>query len=569
VAFTLATAAAYSRDYQDSWILEGLEIHFMIVMITYVIYFVIERKISWILVFALVIRSFILLLPNLKYIWFQGVAIDQQIQYRLAKGAYNGGYILEGYTYSDTPGMHLSFTILSIITGIPIWSSLKYLPIIFWLIYPLVIYLIIKNSLKLISVTDSSIVKNALFISSIPVKAVMSYLVTGVLFGSLFILLILSQLIGILERKSRRNWIIAIIYGFALTITHTVSSLTLTGALLSIYLTVEFFRIRKRVFASKTFVNTIAIIAFINILWVSKEGTSMLERIIEAFSPYIARISGAQVNPGQPVPPRFFEIGILDGLRVILVLHGADILLMFLTLIGVMVAVKRLRSKLKPGLMLLFLYLTSTWLIMIAILIVLRIGLQWYDRAIAMTSIIFPIFSGISLYYIDKKIRRKVSVFLILLTVLLATIQLYQYQPLIPSSSAFSADLPVDEPILYINNVVSIYQRQMLKFAEKSISGSMKIASDRATQTQIIGLTDYEMTTLVWYYPLSTLSSETKFDYFLIHLPGKSGVFEEKAEMRTRSLILEAIYNSSIIYSNGESYILADPFMYFANSSSG
>jgi len=372
-----------------------------------------------------------------------------------------------------------------------------------------------------------------------------------------------------MERKDRRDCIIAVIYVFVLTITHTASSLTIAVALLLIYLTAEFLRVRKRVFASKSFMATVVIIALINMSWLSKEGNITFEKIIEAFSPYIARIMGAQVNPGQPVPPRFFELGILDGLRVILVLHGADMLLVFLTLIGVMLAVTRLRSRLKPGLMLLSLYLILTWLISIIILFALRIGLQWYDRAIAMTSIVFPIFSGISLHYIDKKIRYKVSVFLILLTVLLAAIQLYQCQPLIPSSSALSEDLPADEPIVYINNVVSMYQRQMLKFAEKSISGSMKIASDRATQTQIIGLTDYEMTTLVWRYPLSTLPSETQFDYILTHLPGKSGVFSEQAEMRTRSFVLEAIYNSSIIYSNGESYILAEPFMYFANSSSG
>jgi hypothetical protein len=51
---------------------------------------------------------------------------------------------------------------------------------------------------------------------------------------------------------------------------------------------------------------------------------------------------------------------------------------------------------------------------------------------------------------------------------------------------------------------------------------------------------------------------EKNYDYFLIHLPGRSGGFQEQAEIRTRSLILEVLSNSShnLIYTNGESFVL-------------
>lgn len=42
---------------------------------------------------------------------------------------------------------------------------------------------------------------------------------------------------------------------------------------------------------------------------------------------------------------------------------------------------------------------------------------------------------------------------------------------------------------------------------------------------------------------------------------GKRGGFNEKAEIRTRNVILQALNNSSIVYTNGESYVLTKPFM--------
>ena len=125
----LGNAVAISRDYQDSWILEGLEIPFAVFMITYLIYFSAEKKIFWLIAFALIIRFTVLSLPNLKYQWFQGLAIDQHRQYMLTQYCYDQGHIRTGDLYSGTPSMHLSFCIYSIITGLKIIYSIKYFPI--------------------------------------------------------------------------------------------------------------------------------------------------------------------------------------------------------------------------------------------------------------------------------------------------------------------------------------------------------------------------------------------------------------------------------------------------------
>ena len=89
-------------------------------------------------------------------------------------------------------------------------------------------------------------------------------------------------------------------------------------------------------------------------------------------------------------------------------------------------------------------------------------------------------------------------------------------------------------------------------------------ALDLVTGNQMVGLTDLDFVVehIGWenYYPLDKSKLERKYDCFLIHLPGISGGLWERAEIRTRHVILEAIYDSSIVYTNGESYILTYNF---------
>jgi hypothetical protein len=99
----------------------------------------------------------------------------------------------------------------------------------------------------------------------------------------------------------------------------------------------------------------------------------------------------------------------------------------------------------------------------------------------------------------------------------------------------------------------------MIRFARYHVTG--KIASDRITENQIAGLTEFNFSTahLIHYYPLDSDQPREQYDYFLIHLPGASGGFEERAEMRTADNITGSIYDSGIVYTDGESFVLT-PF---------
>ncbi len=191
----IGTAYSMNRDYQDSWILEGLEIQFVFFVITFAFAFYLEKSILWRVTLAVLGRTVFMLIPSVKYVWFLGPWIDQNVQQALANYVVTTGHIvtppLLSPFYSSSPLLHLSFTTFSLVTNIPIVSSMKYLPVFWSMLFPLLIYIIVKN---MNFPEKSTLLGYALFISAFPIS-IFQYLVMGSLFGSLlfqFILTIIS-----------------------------------------------------------------------------------------------------------------------------------------------------------------------------------------------------------------------------------------------------------------------------------------------------------------------------------------------------------------------------------------
>lgn len=555
--FLLCNSVTISRDYQDTWILEGLEVPFTVFIVTYLFYFYTEKKVFWLIVFVLIFRFTVLAIPNLKYPWFQGWALDQHFHYRLSQDIYDQGYIRTGDLYTGTAFMHLSFVIYSIITRLKFIQSFKFFPILAWLVFPILTY-VFTNRIRM----HRSVQRYALLVSSIPAKPAISYIVIGTLFGPLLMFLILYHLI-VCARVERLNLIIIIIYSFSLAYTHSFSSIAFIILLIVMFVIWEFLKHIRYIYPKHELFPklTLTIIVFINSAWYLYISTAFVPSIKDLSTSFM-KTMGIIEAPWLTgfFHARFFEIGFLDQLRVLLAIHGADLFLMLLTLIGISVIYNKIRMQGKSELMSLSLYITSLILFFIFGYI-LDIGMNWYDRTIRLFLIVTPIFAGISLQFIEAKMRNKlIPIFIVGLFLLFSTIEIYRCQPLIPSAKSLSKDLPDDEPLTYLNMVNTIYQRDMILYAEKFFPHGKNIASDVTTARQMYGLTSINFSQAhMKYYPLSKKKTRLKFDYFLIHLPGKSGGFEDPVETRTTNVILSTIYNSryNIIYTNSESYILS------------
>jgi len=560
----LVNAAAISRDYQDSWTLEGIEIAFVVFVVTYAITFFSEKRSKWMVALAVIGRSVFLLIPSLKYVWFMGRSIDDHRQFAMANYVYNEGHIIpsehlgdwtDAWTYyATTPLIHLSFSILSITSSIPLLYSFKFLPILLSPIYPLLTYAIVT---KLGFKGETTVLRYALFLSSLPIKSGLVYIVTGSMLGVLLTFFVLLCIVRVLRRSNQSDWLLLIIFSCALMMTHSFSSLHLALLILGIKVMQRFSFFQIRSYLNNL---TVSLILLLNMAWLVFRASGTFTYMTKIMT-YLVGISPQKQT--YYVPERFFELtslNIFESLKVILVYYGADGFLLLLMIIVIFVFLLKSRKKSDT---LKFLWLLNVLLsLLLVFAFVSRLGAGYWKRIVRYTEISYPIFFGMLIAYIDKrKIRSAVATSLLVTTLVLVPLELYACQPIIGSASTISRELPANEPVVYVGSVNSIYQREMIGFAEDYVRGS--IACDGVTRNQISGLTERGFSkTLLWFYPFSGLLDESiprkNYDYFLIHLPGKSGAFEEQAEIRTRSLILEALYDESynIVYSNSESYVL-------------
>jgi hypothetical protein len=242
-----------------------------------------------------------------------------------------------------------------------------------------------------------------------------------------------------------------------------------------------------------------------------------------------------------------------------MVYYGADLFLLILTFAGLVSMLKIGKKSNDAGKFLLL--FSGLALILILIGTFLKLG---PTRALSFEELLFPIFSGIAVFCISKK-RLWIRPIIFASIMLLATLQLYGCQPLIPSANVVHKDLPASIPIGYVNEVNSVYQRQVVNFVLNHVVG--RIASDALTGNQILSVAEYNLRTIKYnssiahlmrYYPIDKSEPPQQYDVFIIHLPGKSGILEEKVKNRTPNLILQTIYNSGIVYTNGESFVLSN-----------
>lgn len=543
----ISNTVAISRDYQDSWILEGLEISFAFFVTMYSLAFFSENRSLHLVVLAVLGACVFLLVPNLKYVWFLGKYIDQHQQYGMASHVCRTGYIpTEGPhfvgNYAGTPFIHLIFAIFSIVSYMPVVDSLKYLPVFLYPIYPLLTYVLVKR-VKFLKGTST--MKYALFLSSIPISPE-KYCVTGSQFGVLLTFFALSSLVILSEEKDRNRWFVFILIVSVLAATHASSSILLTTYLLTMMLIAKFPHLRLKSYLK---VSSVVAVATICIAWLMFPASFTFEEVLRT----LGGASTGLTTVGA-LPTRFFElarINVVEATKIVLVLQGTEAIFLLLSLGGLLVSFKMLK---RPNGIWKLLFLAGVVMMaFIPIGFLIKVG---GFRIVHLASPLFPILCGILVMHVVKR-KTWIGAAMLFSILLLATLRFYACEPLVPSASVISGDLPAGEPIVYVNDVNTIYQRCVVEFASNYIDG--RIAGDSVTRNQVVGLTDFNFSAshVVRYYPLDRSRQEIEYSYFVTHLPGKSGGFEEAAELRTRDLVLEAIYELSIIYTNSESYILA------------
>lgn len=549
----IGTAYSVNRDYQDIWILQGLEIPFALFVVTFAFAFYLEKSIFRRVTLAVLGRTVFTLIPAVKYVWFYGPFIDQNVQQALANYVVTNGHIMTSPTvsqvYSDSPLLHLSFAMFSSVLNIPVASTMKYLPVFWSMLFPLLIYIIVKNMFP----AESTLLGCALFISAIPI-ALDQYVVGGVLFGSLLVQFILTILVLIYVKKDPYFWLILVFSVIALAAAHSVSSMIFTGFLLILLFLKRLSSLGISSFLSSAKVLTLVSIGF---AWFLFQSFGTLETIVRAF--FVDLQAGA-IPASEHIGTGSFQVLRTNPIAAVssfAVIYGADVFFLLLTFAGLLLMFlmqKRLTPVSK-----FFAILYSIVLVVGVASFILQVG---GPRLLSVAEVFFPIFSSVFVFSVLRKkirVRKLIVGAVFFLIIILATIQFYGCQPLVPSANVLYKNVRPSVQLTYSGLVNSIFQRQMIIFAEKYVSGV--IATATPINTQILGLTNTNFSLNVKSYdPLDTSLPKPYYDYLLLNIPGQAGYYTGNADPSLNDPVLVSNYisNNTIIYTNGESYVLAN-----------
>lgn len=507
------------------------------------------------------------LIPGLRYQTFYGV-FDTPGHYRFVEQISSLGYIPEGEFYSETygnnPGMHIVMASLSIISGISVNDIFRLIFPVLWGMFPILTYFVTKN------VLDETIQRYVIILTSFPIFQ--GYIVYGTNLALIPFFLLISLFIRYTLAQARKKtyFLLFCISSFTVIIVHGVTPLIASFVLIGILVFLSLFsKIRKNPAKSLHFSALLApCLVHVTILWAWWVNLS-------SFNLYnFAMLIKSVTSPSIPaVPTRFYEISLLPQLQILMVTHIANAIMFMLSLFGVIILLKQLiTNKLSHKLeafysyivVLLGLIATSLFVQMVS-----NFGNLQYDRLITYMMPFTALLGGWVLCRFDKFlshffkkifiVNKLIFVSAIFIVFSLCLIQFFPCQPLVPKASVLSTSLPEDEYIVNFVVVNTVYQINMISFAE-SHSYTATIASDQVTRNQIHGFSSPSFFSRhTWFSPIVPNQQVQNFEWDLLLLhTTKAGPFSEPAEYRTEEKIEEFRQAGSLIYNNGESFIVAN-----------
>ena len=561
------TVVLNQRNYQDAWILDGIVVPTAIFIFFFLVAETFVQGNKKVVILAAFLLAAVNLIPGLKYQLFSG-CFDTPGHFRFTNEIVSLGYIPENEyiseMYGGNPSMHISMACVSIISGISINEIFRFIIPALCGLVPLLIYFTTKDIL------DDTIQRYVIIASSFPIAQ--RYVIYGTSLALLpyFLLIAIFLHCAFAKMNKKMFWLIFIILSFNLIISHAVTSLFVSFLLIGMLIILKSLEITRKKFLGRFPVSTLIAPSLLYVVllmtWWMNTPTFNLNILADLIRTLF--VGGPMRTP---VSPRFYEIPLLPQLQVLTVFHLRDAVIGILSLFGLFVFLRKLRrNELSDKTETFYLYLLA--LLGIGVLFLLfqfvsGFGTIQYARFIAYMMPLCVFLVGLTLWRFNKFLNG-ISVKLIIRNLAFASflfvvvssclIQFYHCQPLVPRSNVLSKDMPENEYLVYIGRVNTIYQIEMISFAEMH-SHNGRIASDYATRYQIHGFSSPSFFSRhIWYSPLIPNPDQNlKWDLFLLHTI-KAGPFSEPAEYRTKERIENfRLKAGNVIYDNGESFILS------------
>jgi len=567
LAFVVIIALS-QRSYQDAWILEDIFIPTVLYALVFASVVVIMDDNR---VVALICASFIIILnaiPNLKYQLFYGT-YDSVGHFGFIKNLLSLGSVPEvGFyskTYSDFPGTHILIGSFSLVAGVDPNVGIKFVTSTIFGVIPLLTYLLTNQ------VFDKKLQKYIVVASGLPI--VISYVLTGTTFGAILFCILFYLLFkrNLSKENKRRYTLTLIIVAFGLLFSHAVTMLSLVIFLCIMFFLMKFFYIAKKAspnILSRTITGILSLLLISFIAWLMYRANFVFETFIEAMQRLLI---GGTVKT--PIPTRFFEIPLPEQLKIFMLKHIKDAVIITLSFAGFYILLKKFKRK--NGQLFKNFYAPLTCLLGAILLVVTfqfvtNFGEIEYRRFLDYAMLFSPFFAGIFLWHVSELLKTTVKkkwfstlivALILFVCILISIVQIFPYQPLVPRANVLSQNLPENEYISDFRMVNTIYQQEMILFAEKFSPKEAIVTSDTVTRWQIFGFANENFSSrYIWYNPLQPhINNENaQWNLFLLHYLGRAGPLSEKVEYRTKEVI-NNLRNTlgNTIYDNGESFIIS------------
>lgn len=570
IAFFLSIVMVNQRNYNDAWILDGI---FIPTLMFVFIFFMVETFVKGNQKIAILTASFLIvlnLIPGSKYQLFLN-PYDTTFHFRFTNELSLLGYVppeTAGASkyYSSNPGVHILMSSLSVISGIPINEIFRFvIPAMYGLI-PLIVFFITNGMLA------ENIQRYCIVASAFPITK--GYIITGTSLNIVVYFLFFAVFLRYIftSKNNREYTTIFIILSFTLIISHPVTPILAALLLIGIPLGLKILHTLSSNGFPRVPTSTYIILALLHLIMLMTWWANLATANLYTFANYIKKaLSPTGFMEMPAVPARLFEVPLWAQLRIFFVFNIRYAIIGALSLLGLLVFLRRLRQKKLNAKTKDFythlLVLLGIIVAYLSLMIGYGLALLEYQRFIVYSIPFCIFFTGLVLWRLSIflgnvfsriEVRNLAFASLLFVLVSFSLIQFFPYQSLVPKASVLGKDLSENEYLVEIQLVNTVYQMEMISFAEKH-SSKARIASDTVTRWQIHGFSNSSFySRQIWHSPLEPNQNQrAEWDLFLLHTR-KAGPFGEQVEYRTTERIENLRTEAgNLVYDNGESFIIS------------
>ena len=556
---TVLNALRVDRSYQDSWILEDVWITVAITIFLYIICISYTKNLKRTAVLTAIMAFILYATPALKYSMTYFSTVDNATHLSMIRTIFSTGYVEQASIYKYTAGFHALAAILSNLSGLNVEFGAKILSPLLGSLTPLAFYMLLKRYRAPLLMA-----KTTIFLSGLSLPLL--YTLNGTSFTApLFVLVIVFFFLRETEKLITVDLkvsysILLLILLLTIIIWHPSTSIVVSLILLmSGFFANMFYKKISMLERSSAFTS----LGVLTVTCAFSYWMFEADLIWRHFVKNIALALQPDITPAL-VPTRLFTLSVIEQAYIGAFYHARDGLLLALAIVGIMTFSMLKRSRQFDQLMR---TMAVVWLMCAGLLIAILItgfGAQGYRRFLFYIVVISPLLAGYGSWQVIEYINRKFPKFSMhalftafcFMVFVISSIQLYPYQPAIPT-------LPIDNltteetPVLWLHQVNTESQRQMLDFATSLLPTSTQVIADYIgyQQSALFG----DLATRSKIHRTTTQKQEPA--YLLLHVPGTAGAYGEQAEYRSIDAIAawRTKPNISTVYDNGGSFILFHP----------